>query len=736
MVVFFSTTSIIIACLSFLMGIFVYFKNPKSPLNKSWSLVNFFAGLWSLGLGLEVISGSYQEALFWNKILYLGAIPLVISFFYFVVTLLNLQKQKRAWLIIGTILTIIFLFFNFFSNLFVTGVPPMAGFDYWVSVGPIYYPYFLFYLLYISYGVYLLYVAQKKETGFKKLQIRYVLYSMVIGFGGGVTNFFPQLFNIYPFAHFLVIFYIILIGYAITRYRLMDIKTLVKRSSVFTFLVIIIAVMFATFSSLLFSFLSIYFGEQARLFSIMASTIIVVIIYDPIKKVLEFFTDKFLFVRSYNSSQVLLEINQLALSEIELSKLLISLEEKLQNIFYFQKIAFLFLNEKKQLDLVKQNGFDQKRLSDFSRGKENVLPLYFTGNNGIWVIPELKTAYDSGQYFPKKKEILLGLYDMDINLVVPLFVKEDLIGIILLGDKKSGDSYNQEDLNIIGAIAGQLAMAIENARFYEKQKQFNIKLKQEVKKATAKLESANKELQRLDDAKSEFLSIASHQLRTPTTIIKGYISMMQEGSFGKLSKNVSDNLNKVYIATERLLNLIENLLDISRIESGRLEFDIKPLDLTKLADELKTEFEKKAKEKKLTLSTHYSSDLPLVMTDSAKIKEVASNLVDNAIKYTPKGEVSIELHQEGSSVVFCVSDTGIGIAVEDLSRLFNKFVRGSDMNTTHPEGTGLGLYFARVVIENLGGRIWVESVGKGRGSKFCFSLPLADKRKSTKVKAS
>ncbi|MFA6594124.1 MAG: HAMP domain-containing sensor histidine kinase [Candidatus Buchananbacteria bacterium] len=259
-------------------------------------------------------------------------------------------------------------------------------------------------------------------------------------------------------------------------------------------------------------------------------------------------------------------------------------------------------------------------------------------------------------------------------------------------------------------------------------------LEQRVKKATAKLEATNKELQRLDDAKSEFLSIASHQLRTPTTIIKGYVSMMQEGNFGKVPKILKDNLDKVFIATERLLNLIENLLDISRIEAGRLEFDIKPADLAKIADELKEEFKAKATAKGLKLNVYYSKDLPDVSTDSAKIKEVASNLVDNAVKYTKAGEISLDLHQEGSSVVFSVADTGSGITAGDVGRLFNKFVRGQGMSTIHPEGTGLGLYFARVVIENLGGRIWAESPGKGRGSKFSFSLPLVDKSKAQKVK--
>jgi len=260
-------------------------------------------------------------------------------------------------------------------------------------------------------------------------------------------------------------------------------------------------------------------------------------------------------------------------------------------------------------------------------------------------------------------------------------------------------------------------------------------LTKKLQKTGEQLQKANKELQRLDEAKSEFLSIASHQLRTPTTVIKGYISMMQEGSFGKISKVVRDNLDKVYIATERLLNLIENLLDISRIEAGRLEFDIQPTDLGVIAKATVEDFKPKAKAKKLKLEVFTPSDLPKVNADANKVKEVISNLIDNAVKYTKSGEISVGLHQEGTSVVCSIQDTGHGIEPEDLPRLFNKFVRGKDMVKVHTEGTGLGLYFARKVIENMGGRIWAESPGKDRGSKFSFSLPLADKSKAPKIKS-
>lgn len=266
-----------------------------------------------------------------------------------------------------------------------------------------------------------------------------------------------------------------------------------------------------------------------------------------------------------------------------------------------------------------------------------------------------------------------------------------------------------------------------------KRRQEMESLTKQLQKASKELKSANKELQRLDEAKSEFLSIASHQLRTPSTVIKGYISMMVDGNFGKISTIVKDNLQKVYTANERLLNLIENLLDISRIEAGRVEFDMTPVDLTEVARSIVEQFEKPAKDKKLTLTFAPEKNIPQAMADVGRVKEVMSNIIDNAIKYTEQGEVVVGLHQESQSVVFACQDNGMGIEPDDLPRLFNKFVRGKGMMKVHTEGTGLGLYYARKVIEEMGGRIWAESPGKGRGSKFCFSLPLANKEQAKRV---
>lgn len=272
-----------------------------------------------------------------------------------------------------------------------------------------------------------------------------------------------------------------------------------------------------------------------------------------------------------------------------------------------------------------------------------------------------------------------------------------------------------------------------------------IRQKEELTKLSHALEDANEQLKRLDETKSEFVSIASHQLRTPLTVIKGYISMILEGSFGSVPEKYQSPLEKVYESGERLIELVENLLSVSRIESGRMKYNTAPTQLTDLAASVVDELTGAAKKKSLALKFIQSAVSPPVLNlDAEKIRQVMMNLVDNAIKYSKRGSVVVSVHAEDQrtnrrlmkpSVVFSVQDTGNGVRPEDQPRLFQKFIRGQGSALVHTEGTGLGLYVGRMMVEAHNGVIWVESKGEGFGSTFAFAIPIPDPPKSESVRA-
>ncbi|MFZ1720697.1 MAG: HAMP domain-containing sensor histidine kinase [Candidatus Moraniibacteriota bacterium] len=253
-----------------------------------------------------------------------------------------------------------------------------------------------------------------------------------------------------------------------------------------------------------------------------------------------------------------------------------------------------------------------------------------------------------------------------------------------------------------------------------------IKRTEELQEMTDRLARANDELRKLDNAKSEFISIASHQLRTPLTAIKGFLSLILEGSYGKVSGEIQDVLNKVYASNDRIVQLVENLLNISRIESGRIQYQFEKSSIETILKDLSDMFFVMTQGRNLTLTfTLPKEKLPLVYMDAAKIREVISNLIDNALKYTEKGGIEVILEQRGSMARITVADTGMGVEPAMIEHLFSKFIRGSkEASRMNVAGTGLGLYVGRSFVEAHHGKIWIESEGLGKGSKFIVELPI------------
>ena len=251
-----------------------------------------------------------------------------------------------------------------------------------------------------------------------------------------------------------------------------------------------------------------------------------------------------------------------------------------------------------------------------------------------------------------------------------------------------------------------------------------IERKNELQMMADQLAVANDKLRKLDNAKSEFISIASHQLRTPLTAIKGFISLILEGSYGKINAEIKDVLNKVYLSNERLIELVEDLLNLSRIESGRMEYKFEKINLGEVCQEIYDTFVLRAKEKNLDLDLVLDKNLMMeAVTDRNKIREVISNLVDNGLKYTLKGGVKIKLTEIEEKIQIAIIDTGIGVPEEEIPYLFSKFSRGKDISRLNAGGTGLGLHVGKKMIEALGGRIWVQSAGTNLGSTFFMEVP-------------
>jgi signal transduction histidine kinase len=254
--------------------------------------------------------------------------------------------------------------------------------------------------------------------------------------------------------------------------------------------------------------------------------------------------------------------------------------------------------------------------------------------------------------------------------------------------------------------------------------QMEIKRREEMERLSSQLKAANIELDKLSKSKSEFISIASHQLRTPLAAVKGYISMMLGKTYGKAPEKMKKPLENVYNSNERLITLVNDLLNLSRLDAGKIEFNPELVSLEEMTsgiiDELRINAEKKGLYMKLVRP---SNPLPKIMADRDKLRQVILNIVDNAIKYTKEGGVTLELKKLNQEEAIKISDTGEGMGKEELDSLFQMFSRATAGTQLHTEGAGIGLYVAKQFIEMHGGKIWAESEGKGKGSTFTIQLP-------------
>jgi signal transduction histidine kinase len=244
-----------------------------------------------------------------------------------------------------------------------------------------------------------------------------------------------------------------------------------------------------------------------------------------------------------------------------------------------------------------------------------------------------------------------------------------------------------------------------------------------------RLQEIAEELRRSDEAKTEFISIVSHQLRTPLNAIKGYLSLFLEGVYGKLDPEKRQPMDRLYRSSERLIHLVNDLLGVSRIQMGKIELDMGEVDLCEIVKSVVDEFGMVAEAKGIGLHASCpTGGVPLVAGDKQKLRDSVLNLVDNAIRYTEKGSVEASVRREVNDLVVRVEDTGPGLDADEARTLFESFQRGQVGRKQWAEGSGLGLYIAKEFITLHGGAIWAESPGKGLGSTFFIRIPLGEKK--------
>ncbi len=294
-----------------------------------------------------------------------------------------------------------------------------------------------------------------------------------------------------------------------------------------------------------------------------------------------------------------------------------------------------------------------------------------------------------------------------------------LISLILLFELATSTSTMDFMIKIVILI-----LVLLSGLFLVKSVRHEIESREEVEKLVKQLAEVNENLQVLDRQKSEFVATAAHHLRDPLTAINGFTSMILEGSFGKVNNEAQVAVDRILESGKRLVVIVEDFMNISKIESGKMDYEFSDVDIRKIIKELVYEMSISAKDNGLEIRLNIDEDNNFVSrVDSGKLRQVISNLIDNAIKYTPHGFVDVSLLRNNKGkILIKLSDTGIGMSKETLKKIFHKFSRADEASKFHTGGSGLGLYVAKEMLKKHEGRIWAESEGLGKGSTFYIEL--------------
>lgn len=289
-------------------------------------------------------------------------------------------------------------------------------------------------------------------------------------------------------------------------------------------------------------------------------------------------------------------------------------------------------------------------------------------------------------------------------LAVPLIDEDELVGGLVVLSKKAG-TFPERGVNLLHTFAAQSILAIRNARLFEE------------------IEEKGRQLARADKHKSEFLANMSHELRTPLNAILGYTELILDEIYGTVPDKIVEVLTRLEKNGRHLLSLINDVLDLSKIEAGRFTLTLGDYSLTELIESVHSSLESLAAEKNLALKLNLPEKLPIGKGDDQRLTQVLLNLVGNAIKFTEEGEICIEALAEDECFIVSVVDTGPGISEENLHTVFREFHQVDGSSTKQKGGTGLGLAISKKIVEMHGGRIWVSS-SVGAGSTFTFSIPV------------
>ena len=706
---------IITGLVNLLFGLIILLRNTRKTNNLMFSGLAIGLAGWAVGIAGFLGSTNSYYALIWAKVYYF--FPLIIGLFllFFAQSFPNKNLKRNITILLCTPLLIFSSLLVLYPSFIINRIVYFSWGKQILLSEPGYIFYSAYIAIYFSYALFVLHRGNKDLTSIYAAQSKYSFYGVMLASIMGVifNLLLPGLGNyqIIWLGPLFTNILLISLGVSIIRHKMFDIRLAIVRSLAYLGSLVVLS---ALYGFIIFSFvklvLKLNFSFNVELLLSIA-TGIASLSFASIKKAFNKIANRLFYRDAYDPQEFYDSLNKILISTPEISRLSRQVASLIEKVMKTQ-FCIIGLGSKDGPDY-RVFGTEHLNFKDEDVARTRSLTPYI--HKSVIVTDDL----DDDQ-----SELKNLLNQNDVSVLVRLTnnvnKSVDGIGYLLLGPKKSGNQYSSLDIQVLDTFSKELVVAIQNSLHYEEIEQFNVTLQDRVNQATSKLRKTNEKLRTLDEAKDDFISMASHQLRTPLTSVKGYISLILDGDAGKISSLQRKMLAQAFSSSQKMVYLIADLLNLSRLKTGKFAIEPSEVNLADLVEEEVAQLIETAKNKQISLIYQKPDNFPKLYLDNTKIRQVVMNYIDNAIYYTQTGgKINIVLEEKAQTIEFKVIDNGIGVPRTEAHHLFTKFYRASNARKNRPDGTGLGLFMVKKIIIAEGGSILFDSK-EGEGSTFGF----------------
>jgi len=670
--------------------------------------------LWQLTI--FVADRTINDLILWNTLVFLWPTMAILSCFAFIRALHQTQTQTSDWsrLTIPILITIAVQFIPIIMMSIFTSVEKTShGLELVRDTG---------YYIYLGglIGSLLLLVAEiivrrarSVRRSLERYAINVVLTTVIIAssFGVIINAVVPLLIGGQTYiAWGILIIDIFAIGLAlsIAKGRLLDVRFYAVRTTVYILSLATLAGVYAILALLLSQWIQGYGVNSLESVVNVALALLLAFLFQPIRHLFDRITNRIFYRDYFDSETFFSQLNRKLTATNDLENLMRSTATYIADALKAEQ-AFFYIYRGEDVGLHAGTNRHRKLALKEAREFDRVI-----GEKGMISIVELEET----------SPIRRLMVSHRIAVILPLRRSGVVIGYFVLGEHRQG-VYTRRDTRLLETVADELGIAIQNALSVQEVRDINENLEHRIAVATKELRMSNTQLRKLDEAKDEFISMASHQLRTPLTSIKGYISMIIEGDVGKVTPQQKHLLGEAFMSSERMVRLIGDFLSVSRLQTGKFIIEKHEVNIAKLIQQEVDSLAYTAQSRGLTFEYKQPKNIPLLQLDENKIQQVVMNFMDNAMYYSKSdgGAITIQLKKKAHAIEFTVKDTGIGVPKEEQAKLFSKFFRAENARRQRPDGTGVGLYLAKKVIDAHDGEV-IFSSKEGKGSVFGFSIPI------------